>query len=51
MVEATQQRRLAVRVQAPFEAAAPGTYPIEFQIESLDTPGNLLEKSVFMIPK
>jgi cytochrome c oxidase accessory protein FixG len=50
-VESTQQRRLAVRVQAPFEAAAAGTYPIEFQIESLDTPGNLLEKSVFMIPK
>ncbi len=51
MVESTQQRRLAVRVQAPFEAAAAGTYPIEFQIESLDTPGNLLEKSVFMIPR
>ncbi len=51
VVESTQQRRLAVRVQAPFEAAAPGTHPIEFQIESLDTPGNLVEKSVFMIPR
>ncbi len=44
MVESTQQRRVA-------EAAAPGTHPIEFRIESLDTPGNLVEKSVFMIPK
>lgn len=50
VVESTQQRRLAVRVQAPFEAAPPGTHPIEFQIESLDSPGNLVEKSVFMIP-
>jgi cytochrome c oxidase accessory protein FixG len=50
-VESTQQRRLVVRLQAPFEAAAPGTYPIEFRIESLDSPGNLVEKSVFMIPK
>ena len=28
MVESTQARRLAVRVQAPYEAAAPGTHPI-----------------------
>jgi len=51
VVESTQQRRLAVRVQVPFEAAAPGTYPIQFQIEALNSTDHLSEKSVFMIPK
>ena len=51
VVESTQARKLAVRVQAPFEVAAPGSHPIEFQIESLDSPGHLSEKSVFLISK
>ena len=51
MVESTQARKLAVRVQAPFEVAAPGSHPIVFQIESLDSPGHLSEKSVFLISK
>ncbi|MDO8449748.1 MAG: cytochrome c oxidase accessory protein CcoG [Rhodoferax sp.] len=51
MVESTQARRLAVRVQAPFEAATPGPHPIQFEINSLDSPGQLSEKSVFLIPK
>ena len=51
MVESTQARRLAVRVQAPYEAAAPGTHPIEFEIESLDFAGHLSEKSMFMVPR
>jgi polyferredoxin len=51
VVESTQARKLAVRVQAPFEAAAPGSHPIVFQIDSLDSPGHLSEKSVFLISK
>ena len=51
VVESTQARKLAVRVQAPFEVAAPGSHPIVFQIESLDSPGHLSEKSVFLISK
>ena len=51
VVESTQARKLAVRVQAPFEVAAPGSHPIEFLIDSLDSPGHLSEKSVFLIPK
>ena len=51
VVESTQARKLAVRVQAPFEVAAPGSHSIEFQIESLDSPGHLSEKSVFLISK
>jgi polyferredoxin len=47
----TEGRWIAVRVQSPFEAAEPGSHPIHFEIESLDSPGHLIEKSTFMIPK
>ncbi len=50
-LESTQSRRVAVRVQAPFDAAAPGSHVIHFEIESIDAPGHLSEKSVFLVPK
>lgn len=50
-VESTEARTLPVRVQAPFEAAAPGSHEIHFEIESLDSPGKLKEESTFIIPK
>ena len=50
-VDATQSRWITVRVQAPFEAALPGSHAIRFEIESLDSPGHLTEKSVFLIPR
>ena len=50
-VESTQARRLAVRVQAPYDAAAPGSHPIAFEIDALDSAGHLSEKSVFMVPR
>ena len=50
-VESTQSRRVAVRVQAPLAAAAPGSHAIHFEIESLDSPGHLTEKSVFLVPR
>jgi len=51
MVESTQSRWVAVRLQVPFEAAPPGSHPIRFEIDSLDAPGHLSEKSVFLVPK
>ncbi|MDO8769526.1 MAG: cytochrome c oxidase accessory protein CcoG [Burkholderiaceae bacterium] len=51
MVESTQSRWVAVRVQAPFDAATPGSHAIQFEIDSLDSPGHLSEKSVFLIPR
>jgi cytochrome c oxidase accessory protein FixG len=50
MVESTQARWVAVRVQAPFEAAPTGSHVIHFEIESLDTPGRVTEKSIFLVP-
>lgn len=51
LVKSTEARTLPVRVQAPFEAAEPGSHEIHFEIESLDSPGKLREESKFMIPK
>ncbi|MEO8118823.1 MAG: cytochrome c oxidase accessory protein CcoG [Rhodoferax sp.] len=50
-VESTAARWLPVRVQAPFDAAAPGSHPIHFEIEALDSSAHLTEKSVFLIPR
>ncbi len=49
-VESTQARWVAVRVQAPFDAAAPGSHPIHFGIDALDSDGHLSEKSAFLFP-
>ena len=50
-VGSTESRWVAVRVQAPFDAAAPGSHAMQFEIESLDSPGHLNEKSVFLVPR
>ena len=49
-VESTQARWVPVRVQAPFDAAAPGSHKIHFEIDALDAGGHLSEKSVFLLP-
>ena len=51
-VRPTEVRTLAVRVQAPPEAAAPGAHPIEFTLQSATDPGiRLREKSMFLVPR
>jgi cytochrome c oxidase accessory protein FixG len=50
-VGSTESRWVAVRVQAPFDAASPGSHAMQFEIESLDSPGHLNEKSVFLVPR
>ena len=50
-VKSTEARWVAVRVQAPFDVAAPGAHPMQFDIKSIDTPGQLVEKSVFLVPR
>jgi len=31
--------------------ATPGSHPMQFEIDSLDSPGHLTEKSIFMVPR
>jgi polyferredoxin len=55
IVESTQSRWVSVRLQVPYDSAAPGTYPVHFTIEASDddqtAQGKLDEKSVFLIPR
>ena len=51
MVESTQARWVAVRVQLPYQGAPAGSHPIHFEIQSLNSPGHLTEKSVFLVPR
>ena len=50
-VDATQSRWVAVRVQAPFEAAPSGSHAIQFEIRNQDNGTALTEKSVFLVPR
>jgi len=50
-VESTQSRWVAVRVQLPYDAAPAGSHPIQFEITSMNSPGKLTEKSVFVVPR
>lgn len=50
-IESTQSHWVAVRVQAPHDVAAPGSHTIQFHIDSLDSPGKLIEKSAFLVPR
>ncbi len=50
-VGSTESRWVAVRVQAPFDVATPGSHTMKFEIESLDSPGRLSEKSTFVVPR
>ncbi len=50
-VDATQSRWVAVRVQAPHEAAAPGSHAIQFHIKDQDSAASVAEKSVFLVPR
>ncbi len=51
LVDSTQSRWVTVRLQVPFEAVAPGSHAIRFEIDSLDAPGHLSEKSTFLVPQ
>ena len=51
LVESTGSRWVAVRLRAPFQAAAPGAHPIHFEISAEGTQDHLTEKSVFVIPR
>jgi cytochrome c oxidase accessory protein FixG len=50
-VGSTESRWVAVRVQAQFDAAVPGSHAMEFEIEALDSQDRLIEKSVFLVPR
>lgn len=50
-VNPTEARWVVIRAQLPYEAAAPGSHPIHFEIAAQDTPAHVSEKSVFLVPR
>lgn len=50
LIESTESRWVAVRVQLPFEAAAAGTHPMRFVIVAQENLAKVTEKSVFIVP-
>ena len=50
-VASTQSRWIALRVQLPYEGAAPGSHTIHFHIVALDSSAAVSEKSVFLVPR
>ena len=54
-VPATESRWVSVRLQLPYDAAQPGSHPIQFHIQSyepgLQVIGEIEEKSVFLVPR
>ncbi len=50
-VDATQSRWVPVRLQLPYEGASAGSHAIHFEIEAINSPGHVSEKSVFLVPR
>jgi IG-like fold at C-terminal of FixG, putative oxidoreductase len=51
LVQSTQARWVAVRVQAPFEVAPAGSHTIHFNVVAKALDAKVSEKSVFIIPR
>jgi polyferredoxin len=50
-IEATQSRWVAVRVQAPYDAAPAGSHAIVFEVSAQGMAAQVFEKSVFIVPR
>ena len=50
-IDSTQARWVAVRLQLPPDAAAPGSHTIHFVITGPASLGRVVEKSVFIVPR
>ena len=50
-IASTQSRWVAVRVQAPPDAASPGSHTIHFVVTGQGALGRVVEKSVFIVPR
>ena len=51
VVESTEARWVAVRVQAPYDVAPAGSHTVHFQITAQESVGRVSEKSVFIVPR
>ncbi len=50
-VNATESRWVPVTLQLPYEAATAGAHKIHFEVEAINSPGRVIEKSIFLVPR
>ena len=50
-VNATETRWVPVTLQLPYEAAIAGSHKIYFEVEAINSPGRVTEKSIFLVPR
>ncbi|APW40572.1 cytochrome c oxidase accessory protein CcoG [Rhodoferax koreense] len=50
-VDPAASRWVAVRVQAPFDAAAPGAHPIRFVVQQDEGAARIVEQTTFIVPR
>ncbi|WP_413899498.1 cytochrome c oxidase accessory protein CcoG [Rhodoferax sp.] len=51
LIDSTQSRWVAVRVELPAQVAKPGTHVIRFEVDSVGQSARVSEKSVFVVPR
>lgn len=50
-VNATESRWVPITLQLPYEGASAGSHEIHFEVEAINSPGRVTEKSVFLVPR
>ena len=50
-VNPTESRWVPVTLQLPYDAAAAGSHAIHFEVEAVNAPGRVVEKSIFLVPR
>ncbi|RYF07898.1 MAG: cytochrome c oxidase accessory protein CcoG [Comamonadaceae bacterium] len=50
-IDAAQSHWVSVRLQIPYGSAAPGSHPVTFAIQALERKDQVVEKSVFLVPR
>ena len=50
-IPATESRWVPVQVQLPYGSADSGSHPIYFEVQALEHPAKVEEKSVFLVPR
>jgi polyferredoxin len=51
VVAPAQSRWVVVRADIPYGSSSPGSHPIAFEIQAVNTPDFVVEKSVFIVPR
>ncbi|RYF51934.1 MAG: cytochrome c oxidase accessory protein CcoG [Comamonadaceae bacterium] len=50
-VGAAESRWVAVRLQIPYGSAASGSHPVQFDVQAVGAAAQVMEKSVFLVPR